>query len=72
MNKVKKHIHYRIVDALHPMYHTETFETEAEARAVIESEYVNSPHPYWRERKQLVEKVTTTVETLEEPKETKS
>jgi hypothetical protein len=46
------------------MYHSETFETEAEARAVIESEYVNSPHPYWRERKQLVQRVTTIVEVL--------
>ena len=64
MNPPIKSVRYQIVDALHPMYHSETFETEAEARAVIESEYVNSPHPYWRERKQLVQRVTTIVEVL--------
>lgn len=64
MNTKSKSVHYEIVDALHPMYHHTTFETEAEARAVIESEYTNSPNPYWRERKQLVQRVTTIVEVL--------
>lgn len=64
MNKKSKSVHYEIVDALHPMYHHTTFETEAEARAVIESEYKNSPNPYWREREQLVQRVTTIVEVL--------
>lgn len=64
MNTKSKSVRYQIVDALHPMYHPTTFETEAEARAVIESEYTNSPNPYWREREQLVEKVTTIVEVL--------
>lgn len=64
MNAKSKSVHYEIVDALHPMYHHTTFETEAEARAVIESEYTNSPNPYWRERKQLVQRVTTIVEVL--------
>lgn len=64
MNTKSKSVHYEIVDALHPMYHHTTFETEAEARAVIESEYKNSPNPYWREREQLVQRVTTIVEVL--------
>lgn len=67
MNKKSKSVHYQIVDALHPMYHHTTFETEAEARAVIESEYTNSPNPYWRNREQLVEKVTTIVEVIPKP-----
>lgn len=64
MNTPSKSVRYQIVDALFPMYHHTTFETEAEARAVIESEYVNSPNHYWRERKQLVQRVTTIVEVV--------
>lgn len=62
--EVSKTIHYQIVDALHPMYHNRTFETAEEAYAVIEAEYKNSPNPYWRNREQIVEKVTTIVEVL--------
>ena len=52
------------------MYHNKTFQTEQEAREVIEREYKNRKEndgndEYWRNRKQIVIKVTTTKTVLD-------
>jgi hypothetical protein len=62
--------HFAIKDAISEMYHNETFSTEAEARKVIESEYTNrskndGSDGYWRNRKQVVIKVTSITEFLD-------
>lgn len=56
--------YYQIADANWGMYHVDVFNTEAEARAVIEKEYTNSSNEYWRNRPQVVIKVTTIKEVL--------
>lgn len=60
---------FEIVDADWDMYHPKTFETEEEARKVIREEYENRQKndgydKYWRNRKQIVVKVTLTKEIL--------
>lgn len=60
---------FQIADANWGMYHTKNFETEEEARKVIETEYKNrskndGSDDYWRNRKQVVLKVTRTIEFL--------
>jgi len=62
--------YFQIVDANWGMYHPKKFETEEEAREVIKAEYKNRSKndghdDYWRGRKQVVIKVTTTHEVLE-------
>lgn len=64
------HTHYEIADANWGMYHNKTFQTEQEAREVIEREYKNRKEndgndEYWRNRKQIVIKVTTTKTVLD-------
>lgn len=61
--------YYEIADANWGMYHSKTFETEEEARRVIESEYENRSEgdghdEYWRNRKQVVIKVTVDKKVL--------
>jgi hypothetical protein len=61
--------YFQITDANGGGYHTDTFETEEEARKVIATEYQNrskndGSDEYWRNRKQIVIKVTTTQEVL--------
>jgi hypothetical protein len=61
--------YFQIADANSEMYHTDIFETEEEARKVIQTEYQNrskndGSDEYWRNRKQIVIKVTTTQEVL--------
>ena len=61
--------YFQIADANWGMYHTDTFQTEEEARKVIETEYQNrskndGSDEYWKNRKQVVIKVTTTQEVL--------
>lgn len=61
--------YYEIADANWGMYHVDTFETEEEAREVIKTEYQNRSKndgndEYWRNRKQVVIKVTTNREVL--------
>ena len=61
--------YFQIADANWGAYHSETFETEEEARKVIETQYENrckkdGSDEYWRNRKQVVIKVTTTHEVL--------
>lgn len=60
---------FEIVDANWGMYHPDKFETEEAARKVIETEYQNrskndGSDEYWRNRKQVVIKVTKTIEVL--------
>lgn len=60
---------FEIVDANWDMYHPYNFETEEEARKVIREEYENRSKndgndKYWRNRKQIVVKVTLTKEVL--------
>lgn len=60
---------FEIVDADWDMYHPYNFETEEEARKVIREEYENRSKndgndKYWRNRKQIVVKVTLTKEIL--------
>ena len=61
--------YFQIADANWGMYHTENFSTEEEARKVIEKEYQNrckndGSDEYWKNRKQIVIKITTTQEVL--------
>jgi hypothetical protein len=61
--------YFQIADANLDMYHIKSFETEAEAREVIKNEYENCSmnngyDEYWRNRKQVVIKVTVTQEVL--------
>lgn len=68
--KIEIFTHFAIKDANSEMYHNETFATEAEARRVIESEYTNrskndSSDSYWRNRKQVLIKVTSIMEFLD-------
>lgn len=60
---------FQIADENWGMYHPKSFETEEEARKVIETEYKNrskndGSDDYWRNRKQVVLKVTKTIEVL--------
>ena len=62
----KKEIYFRIADANHAMYHPNRFVSEEEARKVIEKEYTNrnkndGHDEYWRNRKQIVIKITEEV-----------
>lgn len=64
------YIYYEIADANWGMYHNKTFQTEQEAREVIKREYKNRKEndgndEYWRNRKQIVIKVTTTKTVLD-------
>lgn len=61
--------YFQIADANCGMYDAETFKTEEEARKVIDTQYVNrckkdGSDEYWRNRKQVVIKVTITQEVL--------
>jgi hypothetical protein len=61
--------YFQIADANWGMYHLETFNTEEEARKVIRDVYENRSKndghdEYWRNRKQIVIKITTTKEVL--------
>lgn len=61
--------HYEIADANWGMYDPNKFKSEEETRKVIETEYKNrskndASDEYWRNRKQVVIKVTTTIEVL--------
>ncbi len=60
---------YRIADANHAMYVAQLFETEEAARQYIKEEYQerdkkDSYDEYWRNRKQVVLKITTIQEVL--------
>lgn len=60
---------FEIADANWGMYHINNFDTEAEARKVIETEYQNrckkdGSDDYWKKRKQVVIKVTKIQEVL--------
>ena len=60
---------FEIADANWGMYHPDDFDTEEEARKVIETEYQkrsknDGSDGYWRNRKQVVLKVTKTIEVL--------
>jgi len=62
-NYHKNKTYFKIADANHGMFHNEVFETEAQARNVIERDYKNRSEndgydEYWRNRKQIVIKVT--------------
>jgi hypothetical protein len=62
----KTETYFLIGDANWKMYHPARFNTEEEARKVIRDEYENRSKndgydEYWRNRKQLVIKVTETV-----------
>lgn len=68
-HKSGKDSYFQIADANWAMYNPNRFETEEEARAVIESEYQNrskndGSDEYWRNRKQVVIKITTIREVL--------
>ena len=68
-HKNKTRTYFQIADANWGMYHTDTFQTEEEARKVIETEYQNrakndGSDEYWRNRKQVVLKITETIEVL--------
>ena len=75
-NKMENNFHksgtrtyFKVADANWGMSHSETFQTEEEARKVIETEYHNRSKndghdEYWRNRKQVVIKVTTIQEVL--------
>jgi hypothetical protein len=68
-HKNETRVHFEIVDANWGMRHPETFNTEEEARKKISSEYTNrskndGSDEYWRNRPQIVIKVTTTQEVL--------
>jgi hypothetical protein len=61
--------HFEIADANWDMYYPYNFETEEEAMEIIKTEYENrskndGSDEYWRSRKQVVIKVTTTKEVL--------
>ena len=56
--------YYEIADANCGMCHPKTFQTEDEARKVIKEEYTNSDNEFWRNRKQIVIKVTVVKEVL--------
>lgn len=60
---------FEIADANCCMYHPDKFDTEEAARNVIKTEYQNrskgdGSDEYWRNRKQVVIKVTQTIEVL--------
>ena len=68
-HKNETRTYFQIADANWGMYHKDTFQTEEEARKVIETEYQNrskndGSDEYWRNRKQVVIKVTTIQEVL--------
>ena len=68
-HKNETRTYFQIADANWGMYHTDTFQTEEEARKVIETEYQNrskndGSDEYWKNRKQVVIKVTTIQEVL--------
>jgi len=61
--------YFQIADANWGMYHVNTFQTEEEAREIIQTEYQNrskndGSDEYWRNRKQVVIKVTIIQEVL--------
>jgi hypothetical protein len=63
-------IWFTIADANWGMYHPKEFETEEEARKVIQDEYQNRSEndgsdEYWRNRKQVVIKHTITKDVLD-------
>lgn len=67
----KTHTYFQIADADHPMYHTTNFETEEAAREAIRTEYAerntgNESDEYWRNRKQVVLRVTEIIQNLDE------
>ena len=68
-HKNKTTIYFEIVDANSGIYHEDTFKTEAEARKVIKTDYENRSKndgfdEFWRNRKQIVIKVTTITDVL--------
>lgn len=68
-HKNETRVYFQIADANWGMYHPETFQTEEEARKVIKTEYENrskndGSDEYWKNRKQVVIKVTTKQEVL--------
>lgn len=63
-HKNRTTVFFRIADANWGMYHSEDFNSEAEAREVIEIKYTNSENEYWRNRPQVILKITTTQEVI--------
>lgn len=68
-HKNETRTYFQIADANWGMYNSEIFQSEQEARKVIESEYQNRSKndgndEYWRNRKQIVIKVTEIQEVL--------
>lgn len=64
------HTYYQIADANWGMYHSDSFDTEEEARMVMDAEYTNrstgyeSSDEYWRKRPQVILKITVKKEVL--------
>lgn len=65
-NIYKNEIYFRIADANHAMYHPNRFASEEDAREIIDKEYTNRNKndgydEYWRNRQQIVMKITEEV-----------